>query len=126
MKHQSKIKQDNIHQVIMKLVTFFKEYVRKGKHERNLKHVDFSPQVSEIQSRSAQMEVQNNHLDSDLKQCEHNRKEAAAEAATQLQNKQKSHDDQVDYAAAVRLSVCVASIRNMHYTVPWETYRVIK
>lgn len=52
--------------------------------------------VSEIQSRSAHMEVQNNHLDSDLKQCEHNRKDAAAEAANQLQNKQKSHDDQVE------------------------------
>lgn len=59
------------------------------------------PQVSEIQSRSAQMEVQNNHLDSDLKQCERNRKEAAAEAANQLQNKQRSHDDQVDYSPAV-------------------------
>ncbi|XP_075887328.1 plasmalemma vesicle associated protein b [Nelusetta ayraudi] len=52
--------------------------------------------VSEIQSRSAQMEVQNNHLDSDLKQCEHKRKDGAAEAANQLQNKQKSHDDQVE------------------------------
>lgn len=106
----------------MKLMTVFSEYVRKRKHERHLKHVDSSPQVSEIQSRSAHMEVQNNHLDSDLKQCEHNRKDAAAEAANQLQNKQKSHDDQVNYGPAV----IHASIRNMHYTVPWETYRVIK
>lgn len=57
------------------------------------------PQVSEIQSRSAQLEVQNNHLDSDLKLCERKSKEAAAEAASQLQSKQRSHDDQVDATA---------------------------
>lgn len=69
--------------------------------KRDPKPVDFPPQVSEIQSRSAQMEVRNNHLDSDLKQCERSRKEAANEAANQLQNKQRSHDDQVEYNPAV-------------------------
>ncbi|XP_070817245.1 plasmalemma vesicle associated protein b [Chaetodon trifascialis] len=52
--------------------------------------------VAEIQALSSRLEVQNTHLNSDLQQCERTRSEAAAEAAKQLQLKQKTHDDQVE------------------------------
>lgn len=52
--------------------------------------------VAEIQALSSRMEVQNAHLASDLQQCERTRKETAAEAARQLELKQKTHDDQVE------------------------------
>lgn len=60
----------------------------------------FSFQVAEIQASSSRLEVQNSHLNSDLQQCERSRTEAAAEAAKQLQLKQKTHDDQVQYTCA--------------------------
>ena len=59
--------------------------------------MSFFLQVAEIQALSSSMEVQNSHLTSDLQQCERNRSETVAEAARQLQLKQKNHDDQVDY-----------------------------
>ncbi|XP_076582408.1 plasmalemma vesicle associated protein b isoform X2 [Chaetodon auriga] len=52
--------------------------------------------VAEIQALSSRLEVQNTHLNSDLQQCERTGGEAAAEAAKQLQLKQKTHDDQVE------------------------------
>lgn len=52
--------------------------------------------VAEIQALSSRLEVQNSHLNSDLQQCESTRSEAAAEAAKQLQLKQKTHDDQME------------------------------
>ncbi|KAM9357586.1 plasmalemma vesicle associated protein b [Symphorus nematophorus] len=52
--------------------------------------------VAEIQALSSRMEVQNTHLNSDLRQCERSRSEAATQAATQLELKQKTHDDQVE------------------------------
>ncbi|XP_056234814.1 plasmalemma vesicle associated protein b [Seriola aureovittata] len=52
--------------------------------------------VAEIQAMSSRLEVQNSHLMSDLQQCEKNRSETVAEAARQLQLKQKTHDDQVE------------------------------
>lgn len=60
-------------------------------------------QVAEIQAKSSEMEVKNSHLNSDLQKCERIRTEEAAEFAKQLQLKQKTHDDQVDYA----IDVCV-------------------
>lgn len=54
-------------------------------------------QVAEIQALSSRLEVQNIHLTSDVQQCERSRSEAIAEAAAQLQLKQKTHDDQVDF-----------------------------
>ncbi|AWP10719.1 putative plasmalemma vesicle-associated protein isoform 2 [Scophthalmus maximus] len=52
--------------------------------------------VAEIQALSSRLEVQNIHLTSDVQQCERSRSEAIAEAAAQLQLKQKTHDDQVE------------------------------
>lgn len=52
--------------------------------------------VASIQALSSRMEVQNTHLNSDLQQCERRRGEAAAEAARQLEHKQKSHDDKME------------------------------
>lgn len=52
--------------------------------------------VAEIQVLSSRLEVQNSHLNSDMQQCERNRKEAAAEAAKQLELKQRTHDNQVE------------------------------
>ncbi|XP_040897020.1 plasmalemma vesicle associated protein b [Toxotes jaculatrix] len=52
--------------------------------------------VAEIQQLSSRLEVQNLYLTSDLKQCERNRSETVADAARQLQLKQKTHDDQVE------------------------------
>lgn len=52
--------------------------------------------VSEIQALSSRLEVQNSLLNSDLQQCVHSRSEAAAEAAKQLELKQKTHDDKVE------------------------------
>lgn len=66
-----------------------------------LKKMFFFFQVAEIQSLSSRLEVQNIHVTSDLQQCERTRTEAAAEAAQQLQLKQKTHDDQVDYICAL-------------------------
>lgn len=53
-------------------------------------------QVAEIQAKSSRLEVQNSHLTSDRQQCERVRGETVAEAAMQLQLKQKTHDDQVE------------------------------
>lgn len=104
--------QENNQRVIMTLMAVFSHRGTICQKEKtcHLNHVDPSPQVSEIQSRSAQMEVQNNYLDTDLKQCVHTRKEAAAEAANQLQHKQKSHDEQVEYGPAV-IHTCVCCIQ---------------
>ncbi|XP_029355725.1 plasmalemma vesicle associated protein b [Echeneis naucrates] len=52
--------------------------------------------VAEIQAKSSRMEVQNLHLISDLQQCEHKHSEMVAEAAKEMQLKQKTHDDQVE------------------------------
>lgn len=52
--------------------------------------------VSEIQALSSRLEVQNSLLNSDLQQCARSSSEAAAEAAKQLELKQKAHDDQVE------------------------------
>ncbi|XP_062250636.1 plasmalemma vesicle associated protein b [Platichthys flesus] len=52
--------------------------------------------VSEIQALSSRLEVQTVHLSSDLQQCETNRSRTIAEAARELQLKQKTHDDQVE------------------------------
>ncbi|XP_035510047.1 plasmalemma vesicle associated protein b [Morone saxatilis] len=52
--------------------------------------------VAEIQVLSSRLEVQNTHLNSDLQQCQRSRSEAIADAAQQLQLKQKTHDDQVE------------------------------
>lgn len=52
--------------------------------------------VAEIQAQSSHLEVLNTHLNSEAKQCERSRSEAAALAARQLELKQKSHDDQVE------------------------------
>lgn len=56
--------------------------------------------MAEIQAQSSRLEVQKALLDSDLQKCERTSKEEAAEAARQLQDKQKSHDDQVDHVPA--------------------------
>lgn len=52
--------------------------------------------VAKIQVVSSRLEVQNAHLNSDLKQCEDTRREAAAQATKELQDKQKTHDNQVE------------------------------
>ncbi|XP_033821624.1 plasmalemma vesicle associated protein b isoform X2 [Periophthalmus magnuspinnatus] len=52
--------------------------------------------VAEIQALSSRMEVVNTNLKSDLKVCETTRAENAAEAARQLELKQKNHDNQVE------------------------------
>lgn len=52
--------------------------------------------VAEIQAKSSRLEVQNSHLTSETQQCERKRSETIAEAAKQLQLKQKTHDDQVE------------------------------
>ncbi|XP_059197523.1 plasmalemma vesicle associated protein b [Centropristis striata] len=52
--------------------------------------------VAEIQAKSSRLEVQNSHMTSELQQCERTRGEQVAEAAKQLQLKQKTHDDQVE------------------------------
>ncbi|XP_078114753.1 plasmalemma vesicle associated protein b [Sander vitreus] len=52
--------------------------------------------VAEIQSKSSRLEVQNSQLTSDLQQCERKHSETVAEAAKQLQLKQKTHDDQME------------------------------
>lgn len=56
----------------------------------------FFLQVANIQDLSSRLEVHNIHLNSDLQTCERSRKEAAAQATTELQLKQRTHDDQVD------------------------------
>lgn len=56
--------------------------------------------MADIQAQSSRLEVQKALLDSDLQKCERTSKEAAAEAAMQLQHKQKNHDDQVDHVPA--------------------------
>ncbi|XP_036971937.1 plasmalemma vesicle associated protein b [Acanthopagrus latus] len=52
--------------------------------------------VAEIQATSSRLEVQNVHLNTDLQLCQRTRSEMAAEAAKQLELKQKTHDDQVE------------------------------
>ncbi|TNM88290.1 hypothetical protein fugu_006511 [Takifugu bimaculatus] len=52
--------------------------------------------VAEIQAESSRLEVTNTHLTSDLALCEKVGKEAAADAAKQLQQKQTIHDNQVE------------------------------
>ncbi|GAA6221282.1 plasmalemma vesicle-associated protein [Lates japonicus] len=52
--------------------------------------------VAEIQALSSRLEVHNSHLTSDLQQCERNRSETVAEAARQLELKQRTHDDQME------------------------------
>lgn len=52
--------------------------------------------VSEIQALSSRLEVQAIHLSSDLQQCEQNRSKTIAEAAKQLQLKQRTHDDHIE------------------------------
>lgn len=51
--------------------------------------------MAEIQAESSRLEVTNTHLTSDLALCEKVGKEAAADAAKQLQQKQTIHDNQV-------------------------------
>lgn len=52
--------------------------------------------MAEIHAQSSRLEVTNTHLTSDLAQCEQTKKEAAADAAKQLQLQQTTHDNQVD------------------------------
>lgn len=52
--------------------------------------------VSEIQDTSSRLMVQNSHLASDLKQCELKRSETVADASSQLQKKQNTHDEQME------------------------------
>lgn len=52
-------------------------------------------QVAEIHAESSRLEVTNTHLTSDLALCENTGKEAAADAAKQLRQKQTAHDNQV-------------------------------
>lgn len=52
--------------------------------------------VAEIQILSSRLEVQNTHLNSDLQECKRTRSEAATQAAKEQQEKQKTHDDQVE------------------------------
>lgn len=63
--------------------------------------ISFS-QVAEIQATSSRLEVQSVHLNTDLQLCQRTRSEMAAEAAKQLELKQKTHDDQVGC-----LSLCI-------------------
>lgn len=72
--------------------------------------------MAEIQAQSSRLEVQKNLLDSDLQNCERTSKEAAAEAAKQLQDKQKTHDDQVDDVPAHLVGLDLN--KNLHHTVP--------
>uniref|UniRef100_A0A3P9PA80 Plasmalemma vesicle associated protein b n=1 Tax=Poecilia reticulata TaxID=8081 RepID=A0A3P9PA80_POERE len=51
--------------------------------------------MTEIQWRSSQLEVQNSDLTSKLQQCEDKHKAAVAKATTDLDEKQKFHDQQV-------------------------------
>lgn len=51
--------------------------------------------VAAIQSQSSQLVVQNSHLTSDLKQCEHKRGAAAEECNRQLQFMQVTNDDRM-------------------------------
>lgn len=53
-------------------------------------------QVAEIHAQSSRLEVTNSHLTSDLGVCEQSKKEAAADAEKQRQEKQTIHDNQVD------------------------------
>lgn len=57
--------------------------------------------MAEIQALSSRLEVQNAHLTSDMQQCEHSRSETSAEAAKQLELKQKAHDDKVGHICAL-------------------------
>lgn len=52
--------------------------------------------VAAIQAQSSRLEVVNAHLDSEARQCERSRSEAVSQAASQLELKQKTHDDQVE------------------------------
>lgn len=72
-------------------------------------------QVAEIQGLSSRLEVQNSHLTSDLKQCERSRNETIADAARQLQVKQKGHDDQVGTTGAEHVHVLLCGIHFLLY-----------
>ncbi|CAM9190474.1 unnamed protein product, partial [Lampetra planeri] len=52
--------------------------------------------VSEIQSLSSRLEVQNSHLNADLQQCEKKHSETVADSSMQLQLKQKTHDEKME------------------------------
>lgn len=54
-------------------------------------------QVAEIQALSSRLEVKTSHLSTDLQKCERSRSELEVETSKQLQHKQKTHDDMVDY-----------------------------
>lgn len=54
------------------------------------------PQVAANHAQSSLLEVTNTHLTTELGKCENNSKEAADEAAKQLQLQQTTHDDQVE------------------------------
>ncbi|KAM9383640.1 plasmalemma vesicle associated protein b [Pholidichthys leucotaenia] len=56
---------------------------------------DVGNQVAEIQSKSSRLEVENRHIKTSLQQCETNHKDDVAKAASQMESKQKAHDDQV-------------------------------
>lgn len=76
-------------------------HAHHGKNNNNCdtfrgRQTQFFFQVAEIQELSSRLEVQNNHLSSQLQTCERTRGEAAAETAKQLEQKQKAHDDQVE------------------------------
>ncbi|XP_015245975.1 PREDICTED: plasmalemma vesicle-associated protein [Cyprinodon variegatus] len=52
--------------------------------------------VVEIQGLSSKLEAHNSYLTSSLEQCEKKHKEAVAKAASDLELKQKAHDDKVE------------------------------
>lgn len=53
------------------------------------------PQVAANHAQASLLEVTNTHLATELGKCENKSKEAADEAAKQLQRQQTTHDDQV-------------------------------
>lgn len=62
-------------------------------------------QVAEIQRLSSRLEVQNSHFASDLQQCKVSHSQTVADADRQLQLKQKTHDEQVEYICTL-MCVC--------------------
>lgn len=52
--------------------------------------------VAAIQALSSRLEVEKSHLTSNLEECEKKRSESTADLSQQLQNKQKTHDEQME------------------------------
>ncbi|XP_016886741.1 plasmalemma vesicle associated protein b [Cynoglossus semilaevis] len=52
--------------------------------------------ITQIQALSTRLEVQNSYTAADLKECERDRSEKMANSASQLQQMQRTHDDQME------------------------------